>query len=316
MRKLVLFLFGLSLLGVSCSDNNDEPNMPVNPDYKPVTLQGMVESFKFIKDVKVEDVAGTSLGDLEAWVKELNEITKMVNTAEKGKAGFLPDGEKKRYVNMNGIEVEQLIKKGLIGALQLDNFNKAIKSGVMGRDANARKEAVDMAVKYILGSEKPKTKDEFNAEGNAFGKYMMSVSGSTKFKGIDKQIYEAIEMAKANVDNPEKYSEAVLMLNKYVETVIAFRAVHYLAGYGAKIRVKDGFTGHNVHELSEGLGFAYALQYAYKPHGQFYLSPAEAKEFAKVNLWDEAKDMSGNSFLDKQSEKIAQMFGFTVADAK
>lgn len=313
MKRAILFLFGLSLMAVSCSDDDDNnPKGTPNPDYKAVTLDEIVKDFKFIDGVGAKDVSKAAMADFEAWVKELNEVTKYNDVAKEGKAGKLG----KRYINAKGVETIQLIKKGLIGALQLNNFNNALMSGIQGKDAAARKKAVDMGVKYLLGSDKPKTKDEFKAEGNAFGKYMMSVAASTKYKDIDKHIYKAIEMAYANVDNKEKYGEYLLDLNKHVVTVVAFRGVHYLAGYGGKIREKDGFTGENVHELSEGLGFAYSLQFAYKPRGQFYLSPEEAKKFANVNLWEEAKDKSGNSFLDKESERIAEMFGFTVADAK
>ncbi len=315
MKRVILFLMGLSLLTVSC-DNDDpkNPNEPtLNPDYKAVTLEEIVKGFKFIDGVSTKNVAKDAMEDLNAWVKELNEITKYNDAAEKGKAGKLG----KRYVNAKGVETVQLIKKGLIGALQLNNFNYSLMAGVKGKDAATRKMAVDMAVKYLLGSATPKTKDEFKAEGNAFGKYMMSVSGSTKYKGIDKMIYNTIDMAYANVDNPRKYNVALLQLNKYVTTVVAFRGVHYLAGYGEKIR--QNFDGESVHELSEGLGFAYSLRYAYNPtHNPsvFYLTADEAKKFADVNLWDEAEDKSGNSFLDKESERLAKMFGFTVAEAK
>ncbi len=316
MKRVILFLMGLSLMAVSCDNDDpktpDTPKKPVlNPDYKVVTLDDIVKEFKFIEGVSVADVAEGAVGDLNSWVKELNEITKYNATAEKGKAGKLG----KRYVNAKGVETVQLIKKGLIGALQLNKFNKSLMSGIRAKDADTRKKAIDMAVKYLLGTAKPKTKDEFKKEGNAFGKYMMSVSTSTKYKGIDKMIYEAIERAYASTENPKVYMGALMELNEYVTTVVAFRGVHYLAGYGEKIR--KNFEGESVHELSEGLGFAYSLRFAYNEYKyKYYLTPEEAKKFADVNLWDEAADKSGNSFLDKESERIAKMFGFTVADAK
>ncbi len=105
-------------------------------------------------------------------------------------------------------------------------------------------------------------------------------------------------------------------LNKWATKVVAFRAVHYLAGYGGKIKQDGGWTADNVHELSEGLGFAYSLAFAYdySKHAPFF-TIAEAREFTDVDLYTERKDKSGNSKLDKSSEKIAKMFGFKVADA-
>ncbi len=312
MKKSILFLLGLSLLTiVSCSkDEKDIPTVKEN-----TTLEKVVKEFKFLgEDAKLDNVAESAKADLNAWVMEYNAIP--TTPAKDGKAGKLG----KRYVNAKGVETIQLLKKGLIGALQLNGFNTALMAGVQAKDATLRKSSVDKAVKYILGNydpAKPKSKDDFKAEGNAFGKYMMSVAGSTKFKGIDKLIYKAIKDAKDNAENPGKYNMAVMMLNKYVTTVVAFRGVHYMAGYGEKIR--QNFDGESVHELSEGLGFAYSLQFAYTGSHKppfFQLTPAQAKKFADVNLWDEAKDKSGNSFLDQQSKKIAKMFEFTVADAK
>ncbi len=227
MKRAILFLFGLSLMAVSCSDDDDNnPKGTPNPDYKAVTLDEIVKDFKFIDGVGAKDVSKAAMADFEAWVKELNEVTKYNDVAKEGKAGKLG----KRYINAKGVETIQLIKKGLIGALQLNNFNNALMSGIQGKDAAARKKAVDMGVKYLLGSDKPKTKDEFKAEGNAFGKYMMSVAASTKYKDIDKHIYKAIEMAYANVDNKEKYGEYLLDLNKHVVTVVAFICKRKLVG--------------------------------------------------------------------------------------
>ncbi len=311
MKKTILFVLTLSLFFVACDKNkNDEPKAPQS-----VTLDGIVKEFKFIDGVSKSDVSKKAIDDLNAWVKEVNDINKLNSQAKEGKGGYLTDGSKKRVVNAKGVETVQLVKKGLVGALQLNNFNTALMGGVMGKDANARKAAVDKAVKYLLGTDKPKTKDEFKKEGNAFGKYMMSVAGSEKYKNIDKEIYKAIKDAYDNVDNPKEYNQHLLNLNKYVTTVVAFRAVHYIAGYTDKLR--EEVTGHVVHELSEGLGFAYSLQFAYngQTHGM-YLDSETAKKITEVNLWEEAKDKSGNSLLDKQSEAIAKMFGFTVADAK
>ncbi len=311
MKKSILFLLAFSLLAVSCK--KDEPDTP--PVAKTVTLDDIIKEFKFLNDAGVNpEVDPTAKKDLEAWVVELNKINKVTTKATEGKAGKLG----KRVVNAKGVETVQLIKKGLIGALQLNGFNNSSMAGVRAADAKARKAALDRAASYLLGNYKgkKKSKDDFKKEGNAFGKYMMSVTKSERFKGIDKNIYDAIERAEKSANNPKEFSAALVQLNEYVTTVVAFRAVHYLAGYGGKIR--EDFNGENIHELSEGLGFAYSLQFAYNFYGGHkpYLTAKEAKAFTTVDLWKEAKDKSGNSFLDKGAEKIANLFRFTVADAK
>ncbi|MBS9767891.1 MAG: DUF4856 domain-containing protein [Flavobacteriaceae bacterium] len=320
MKRVFLFLMGLSLLAVSCKDDEKNPTVePVtpNPDYSAVTFEKMVKDFKFIEGVAVADVNTKATADMNAWVTELNGITKNLINAKEGQFGFLPDGKKKRFINAKGVETEQLIKKGLIGALQLNKFNEASMDAIIkAKSADERKKALATAVKYILGNATVETsKGDYSSVGNSFGKYMMSTAGSTKYKDIHKDIFGAIKKANENAENPAEFNKAMVELNNKVTTVVAFRAVHYMAGYAEKIRKE--FTGNATHELSEGLGFAYSLQFAYKAdtHG-FYLTPAEAKAIADVDLWKEAKDNSGNSLLDRESKRIAKMFGFTVADAK
>ncbi len=300
MKKSILFLFALSLMVVSCKkDKKDEPKQTV-------TLESIVKEFKFIDGVSTADVSKSALADMNAWVDELNAISKDAK-AERGKAGKLG----KRYVNTRGVETVQLIKKGLIGALQLNQFKSALAAGAMGaRTAEARKAAVDKAVKYLLGTKELKTRDEYKKDGNAFGKYMISVAGSEKYKDIDKQIVEAIETAYANVENPKVYGQALLQLNNYVVRVVAFRAVHYMAKYTPKIR--ENFDGESVHELSEGLGFAYSLQFTYNiANHQPFVSAEDAKKITEVNLWSE----EGKKFVEEQAAEIAKKVGFTVEDA-
>ncbi|MBS9774325.1 MAG: DUF4856 domain-containing protein [Tenacibaculum sp.] len=314
MKKIFLSIIAVSaLFFTSCSSDNDGPI-----DVKSTIIEEIIGAIKFVKDADIKsEVNKNAKKDLTDWAIEFEELKKLTDKAKKGKEGFLPDGEKKRFLNAKGIEVEQLIKKGLIGAFQLNGFNNALMLGVQVKEAKERKEALDKAVSYILGDYKgePKSKDQFKAEGNSFGKYMVSVSKSTKYKDIDSKIYETIKVASKNTNEAKVYNAALLELNDYVTKVVAFRGVHYLAKYGEKIKEKNGFTGHNVHELSEGLGFAYSLQFAYngKTHG-YYLTSEEAKEFSTVNLWDEAEGKT--SVLAKGSEKIAKLFGFTVEEAK
>ncbi len=327
MKKTILFLFGLGVLLTSCETDGDkpapdpvpvEPTVKPNPDYKAITFEEMVKGFKFIDGVSTADVTDKSISDMNAWVAELNVITKNLVKAEEGKAGYLPDGEKKRFLNAKGVETEQLIKKGLIGALQLNKFNEASRKAIMTKDVEECKKALAEAKKYLLGTATNKTtKDEYKKAGNAFGKYMMSTAGSTKYKDIHIQIFDLFEEAEKNTNNAGLFANTMTELNKKVTTVVAFRAVHYMAKYAEKIR--EDFTGKATHELSEGLGFAYSLQYAYTGTHQspfYYLTAKEAKKIADVNLWTEAKDKSGKSLLDTEAERIAEMFGFTVAQAK
>ncbi len=315
MRKVILLLVGLSLFAVSCSDDDpqkpeEKPVFGVNPTNK-AAVDKIVKVFENAKAGGIatikSELAPNSVADLTAWDAEYAKIKDITIEAMQGKAGKLG----KRILNAKGIETAQLIAKGLIGAFQLNGFNAASMEGVMATDAKTRREALNKAVAYLLGGlDLTKTKDDFKKANNSFGKYMAS------YPEKQAKIYAAIKMAFDKADDKAAYNGALMELNKWVTNVVAFRAVHYIGGYGHKIKEEGGFTGENIHELSEGLGFAYSLAFAYNgaKHG-YYLPMEEAKAFTTVNLWEEAKDKSGNSFLDKSAEKIATMFGFKVADA-
>ncbi len=317
MKKVILLLMGLSLLAaVSCSDD-DDPQKPEekavfgkNPTNK-ADVDAIVKVFENAKAGGIATIkahlAENSVADLTAWDAEYAKIKDLTTEAKAGKAGKLG----KRILNAKGIETAQLIAKGLIGAFQLTGFNKTLMEGVMTTDVKKRREALNKAVAYLLGGlDLTKTKDDFKKANNSFGKYMAT------YPEKQAKIYAAIKMAFDKADDKAAYNGALMELNKWVTNVVAFRAVHYIGGYGHKIKEEGGFTGENIHELSEGLGFAYSLAFAYNgaKHG-YYLPMEEAKAFTVVNLWEEAKDKSGNSFLDKSAEKIATMFGFEVADA-
>ncbi len=314
MKKSILFLFVISLLVVSCNKDDDEqPKKMVfgeNPTNQ-ATVDQIAKIFKNAKAGGIATIKGNlnpqSVSDLTAWDAEYATIKDITTEAEKGKAGKLG----KRTLNAKGVETSQLIAKGLIGAFQLNGFNMASMEGIRAKDAKGRREALNKAVAYLLGGlDLTKTKDDFKKENNSFGKYMSA------YPEKKAKIYAAIKMAFDKADDKAAYSGAMVELNKWVTNVVAFRAVHYIGGYGHKIKEEGGFTGENVHELSEGLGFAYSLAFAYNmATHRPYFSLEEAREFTNVDLWVEKDDNSGESKLDLSAEKIATMFGFKVADA-
>ncbi len=314
MKKSILFLFVVSLLVASCTKKDDEEPKKMVFGENPTNQAAVDQIAKIFENAKAGGIATIkanldprSIADLTAWDAEYASIKDITTEAEKGKAGKLG----KRTLNAKGVETSQLIAKGLIGAFQLNGFNKASMEGVMAKDTKGRREALNKAVAYLLGGlDLTKTKDDFKKANNSFGKYMSS------YPEKKEKIYAAIKMAFDKADDKGAYNGAMMELNKWVTNVVAFRAVHYIGGYGHKIKEEGGFTGENVHELSEGLGFAYSLAFAYNgaKHG-YYFSLEEAREFTNVDLWVEKDDKSGKSKLDLSAEKIATMFGFKVADA-
>ncbi len=338
MKKgLLIAALGLScaMSFTSCDKDNKEP--VINPTNEVYTMANPTNTAELDK-IKAEfaaikageydkvPVADAAKANIKKWAEEYAQVKVLENVAEEGKAGYLiqmsKDKEKKRYVTAKAVEPNQLIAKGFIGAYQLKNFNKTVVAAMNVKTAKERAEALNKCVVYLLGDLKfGKTKDEFNAEGNSFGKYLMSISTKDggKYFGLAKELEAEITKAYTLVNDPAKFTASLSQIGTYANIVTAFRGVHYIAGFTNKLRQENGMNGENVHELSEGLGFVYSLQFAYKfnskQHGQYYLSAEDANAAADVDLWAEAKDKSGASLLDKLSSKIADQFDFTVEDA-
>ncbi|MDB0615895.1 DUF4856 domain-containing protein [Tenacibaculum dicentrarchi] len=75
--------------------------------------------------------------------------------------------------------------------------------------------------------------------------------------------------------------------------------------------------GRSFHELSEGLGFVYSLQFTNNGSDKPYFSKTEVDEMitklkAKGGLY---QDNIG-AVLKELSEKVAKRFGFTIAEVK
>jgi len=101
-----------------------------------------------------------------------------------------------------------------------------------------------------------------------------------------------------------------------LSTVIAVRAVYYLQQ--GKNGIANGDMGGAFHDLSEGLGFVFSLQFTRQSNNVSpYLSKAEVDGFI-----DELLDESSNGFwglstetLENISTEIADKFDFTLAQA-
>ena len=77
--------------------------------------------------------------EFDSWFEgQVNEVFPANNTvATPGQAGQLPDGSTVRYVNRQGLEYDQMIIKGLIGALATDQMlNNYLGTSVLDEASN------------------------------------------------------------------------------------------------------------------------------------------------------------------------------------
>ncbi|QKX05766.1 DUF4856 domain-containing protein [Aquimarina sp. TRL1] len=261
-------------------------------------------------------------------------------TAEAGKAGVIQEagGGKNRYVNAKGLEYDQAFAKSLIGGLMLDQaINNYLGTNVL--DAGTNKEDNDNGVVkegktytnmehkwdeaygYLYGASADKTKpNETIGDADSFlNKYVGRVEKDTDFAGIAETIFNAFKKGRAAIV-AKQYSvrdEQADIVKENLSKVIGVRAVYYLQQGKNGLGAASVDYGSVFHDLSEGYGFVYSLQFTQDPTtNKPYFSRDEVKGLLNDlmggtnGLWTVTP-----ATLDKMSETIAAKFGFTVAQA-
>jgi len=270
----------------------------------------------------------------ESWIKaQINDIFPFEDElAESGKAGQLTDGTSTRYVNAKGLEYNQVVTKGLIGALMMDQIaNNYLSPAVLdeasniedndagtvaeGKTYTTMEHKWDEAYGYLFGKSASESSplDDLGAD-SFLNKYLSKVNGDADFAGIAQEIYDAFKKGRAAIvagEYGERDKQADIIKTKLSE-VIAIRAVYYLQ------QGKNAFPAYGTafHDLSEGLGFVYSLRFTRKTGSEeSYFTSTEVEGFmsdlqAGNGFWDVTAET-----LDRISQEIADKFEFTVAQA-
>ncbi len=274
--------------------------------------------------------------DFEAWINA--QVTEVFPNeqilATSGVAGQIADGSSARYVSGKGLEYNQAVNKGLIGALMLDQIlNNYISTSVLdagenvaqndqglvedGSNYTTMEHKWDEAYGYLFGKS-TNAADPLATlgEGSFLNKYLSRVENDADFTGIAQTVYDAFKLGRAAIVEGayDVRDEQAEIIRKALSKVIAIRAVYYLQqGKNARIA---GNNGTAFHDLSEGYGFVYSLRFTRQTNSSdTYFTGAEVDGYI-------ADLMAGNGFwdvstetLDNISEAIAAKFDFTVAQA-
>jgi len=269
-------------------------------------------------------------------VAQVNEVYPNWNElATPGVAGQIADGSSVRYVNGGGLEYDQAVTKGLIGALMADqmvnnylspNFldsgtNRADNDNEVARNESGTDTQMehfwDEAYGYIYGTSQDVTNPTPTVgDDDAFlNKYLGRVEGDSDFAGIADDVFEALTLGRAAITakNYEVRDEQSAELRRLVSTVIAVRAVYYLQQGKFQWPVDNANFGPSFHDLSEGYGFVYSLRFTRNPEtGASYFTADEVDGFidqltAGNGFWDITPET-----LDALSAEIASRFDFTV----
>ncbi|SFT06690.1 protein of unknown function [Zhouia amylolytica] len=261
----------------------------------------------------------------ENWLSAAAEASVNGANAVNAEPGFAGIADGSRLVDGNGLEIEQVMAKGLMGAVFVDQIlNNYISGAVLDEASNVANNdnAVleegelyttmehkwDEAYGYIYGA----------GGGKYWDSYISQVDADSDFSGVRAAIDEAFIAGRAAIVNGdyEERDRQAAIIKENLSLVVAVRAVHYLQS-GKESLVPDATAA--FHALSEGYGFILSLRYTQNPSSEApYLSKEDVDGMLETLLggtngfWD-VDHLNDN--LDVISQKIAEAFGFTVEAA-
>lgn len=279
--------------------------------------------------------------DFENWIAgQVNEVFENRNVAAfPGLPGQLPDGSSTRYVNANGLEYNQMVIKGLIGALMTDQMlNNYLSTSVLDEaDNRANQDALitedgksyttmehkwDEAYGYLYGtsSDASNPNTDLGSADNFLNKYLNRVENDADFSGIAESVFNAFKKGRAAIvagayDIRDEQAE---IIRTEISKVIGIRAVYYLVQAKFLLEQPNPEMGAVFHDLSEAYGFIYSLAFT-RQNGsdQPYFTLAEVDALledllddGENGLWDVKA-----STLDDLANRIADRFDFTVEQA-
>ena len=262
------------------------------------------------------------------------EAASQGNNASAGVAGVYLDGTSKRLFAANGLEPQQVLLKGMMGACFMDQIvnnylsvnklddganrsNNTTKVLEVGKKYTTMEHNWDEAYGYVYGG------DNLTVTPNIFkfwSSYINQVNADVDFNTVKTDINLAFRKGRAAiVANDYAVRDAQINIIKAkLALVPAVRAVFYLQEGKGKLATDNGAKA--FHALSEAYGFIMSLRYTNKPGtNNPYFTKAEVDAMLNSltsgtnGFW--AVDTLGAK-LDTISTQIATKFGFTVDQAK
>lgn len=274
--------------------------------------------------------------DFDLWISGQANIVfpNWETVASAGTAGQLQQagGGTIRYINAKGLEYNQLVAKGLLGALMTDQIlnnylSPAVLDEASNRDNNTNtvleagkpfttmEHKWDEAFGYLYGAEADPSNPVLDAD-KFLSEYVDRVEADADFTGIAKTIFDAFKLGRAAIvaNDYELRDVQANIIKENISKIIAIRAVYYLQGGKSKLASADFASA--FHALSESYGFIYSLQFTRQPN-------SDAPYFTRNEVLDMTGQLSeGNGLwdvtpntLDDISQTIATRFNFTIEAA-
>ncbi len=278
--------------------------------------------------------------DFEGWINaQVSEVFPNWGVAAAaGTAGQIADGSSTRYINAKGLEYNQAFNKGLIGALMADQaLNNYLSTAILdeadnranndagtpaeGKTYTTMEHKWDEAYGYVYGANADAADPNADLGADSFlNKYVGRVEGDDDFAGIADAIFQAFKLGRAAIvaQDYTVRDEQAEIIKKKISEVFGIRSVYYLQQGKNAIEQETPDYGGAFHDLSEGYGFIYSLQFTRKPNSADpYFSKAEVDAFL-VDLMDDGPNGLWDvtpATLDAIAEAIAARFDFTLAEA-
>ncbi len=274
-------------------------------------------------------------GDFDGFIaSQVNDVfPAWANVASAGVAGQLQEagGGSTRYISDKGLEYNQAFAKSLIGALCTDQIvNNYLSPAVLdagdnildnnndivatGKTYTNMEHKWDEAFGYLYGAESSPTNPQLDVD-SFLNKYLSRVEGDNDFTGIATTIYDAFKLGRAAIvaKNYEVRDQQANIIKEEISNIIGIRSVYYLQQ--GKISLSNDQAAA-FHDLSEGYGFIYSLQFTRQPGtNQPYFSKSEVDAYL-------SELMAGNGFwdvtpatLDRISDEISARFSWTTTQA-
>ncbi len=278
--------------------------------------------------------------DFDSWIQaQATEVFPNWNTAAAaGSAGQIADGSATRYVSASGIEYDQLVVKGLMGAVMTDQaLNNYLSplvldegdnvsnndSGVTesGKNYTTMEHKWDEAYGYVFGLNADPANPNADLGADSFlNKYVGRVESDPDFTGIADQIFQAFKLGRAAIvaGNYDVRDAQAAFIQEKISEIIGIRSVYYLIQAKLILEQPQPAYGTIFHDLSEAYGFIYSLQFTRKPGSPDpYFSRTEVQALLQDLMDDGANglwDLQPQTLQDL-ADAIAARFNFTVGTA-
>ena len=245
----------------------------------------------------------------DGWITEFTTIViPAVNSgveAEAGVAGSKTDASGARTVKVNakGFELNQILSKGLIGALQVDQIVNGYLSftkldgakqdheddiynytspGASEANVTKMEHYWDEGFGYLQGLDNqyaPGLGDaSIGRDGANLNYYLNKINAQEKEIGITKRVYDAFSAGRAAIvaKNYEERDLQANIIKVELSKVIGYKSQYYLRK--AAEAIEEGEWATALHAFSEAYGFILGLQYTQGANGEPYLTHEQVNE--------------------------------------